>query len=325
MKVLFMIPTMDPPVLEGGFSTRFVDFVSCCLQKAPQDRPTASALLQHPFIRSAKHISHLTELLDRSQLGDQQQDLQDDENATGFNNGRVEDGFGSSNRPPMSGGYEDTLPSYGQRDSGKCHARDASVGSGWDFNTIRLSSTSLQKELKAQAEAAAAAVEATESSISMNHSDIGAPGSRTGGDLHSAVAYPATSTSSTNTASALDSMSAMATTVHELEHEDDGEVEDEAFSDIVKPAISEVLDRILNPPTIGFMSPAHREAAEAATEVQEDLLFELLHVFDSVSQHKGLLRQVLRSLADYTNAAMPPASGNAIGSTEDSCRRPMSS
>ncbi|KAG3253537.1 hypothetical protein PI124_g1928 [Phytophthora idaei] len=279
MKVLFMIPTMDPPVLEGSFSPRFVDFVSRCLQKSPQDRPTATELLQHPFIRSAKHISHLTELLDRNQLEDQQQeDGTSQSKESCYNNGRVENGFG--HRPPLSGGRDDdTLPSYGQRDSGKRHARDASVGSGWDFNTIRLSSTSLQQELKAQAEAAAAA--------NSNHGD------HEGTDLIPSLAAP----------------------LHEVENEDQDEEEDEAFNNIVKPAISEVLERVLNPPTIGFMSPTHRDAAEAATEVHEDLLFELLHVFDNVNQQKGLLRQVLRSLADYTNAVMSPANANLTGNS----------
>ncbi|RAW39201.1 Serine/threonine-protein kinase [Phytophthora cactorum] len=298
MKVLFMIPTMDPPVLEGSFSPRFVDFVSRCLQKSPQDRPTATELLQHPFIRSAKHISHLTELLDRNQLEDQQQeDGTSQSKESCYNNGRVENGFG--HRPPLSGGRDDdTLPSYGQRDSGKRHARDASVGSGWDFNTIRLSSTSLQQELKAQAEAAAAA--------NSNH-----------GDHEGKDSVDAYSTSNTNTTatSGIDLIPSLAAPLHEVENEDQDEEEDEGFNNIVKPAISEVLERVLNPPTIGFMSPTHRDAAEAATEVQEDLLFELLHVFDNVSQQKGLLRQVLRSLADYTNAVMPPANANVTGNS----------
>ncbi|KAF4142926.1 Protein kinase domain [Phytophthora infestans] len=303
MKVLFMIPTMDPPVLEGSFSPRFVDFVSCCLQKPPQDRPTATELLQHPFIRSAKHISHLTELLDRNQLEDQQQDDHEDgdyhSKDYSYNNGRVENGFvHNSYNPPLSGGRDDTLPSYGQRDSGKRHARDASVGSGWDFNTIRLSSTSLQQELKAQAEAAAAAAAY---SCNDDHEALGA----SIGEEEDSV--DANSNAETITTSAL------AAPVHELEYEDQDDDEDEAFNSVVKPAISDVLERILNPPTIGFMSPTHCDAAEAATEVQEDLLFELLHVFDNVSQQKGLLRQVLRSLADYTNAMMPPANANVTG------------
>ncbi|GMF26043.1 unnamed protein product [Phytophthora lilii] len=329
MKVLFMIPTMDPPVLEGSFSSRFVDFVSCCLQKAPQDRPTSAELLQHPFIRSAKHISHLTELLDRNQLEDQQQDLQDDEGTqsktNGFNSDRARNGFGgqleNSYRPPLSGGRDDTLPTYGQRDSSKSHGRDASIGSGWDFNTIRLSSASLQQELKAQAEAAAAEMAAANAAHTA-HSARDASGPTTEDSRQSA----GTCSSALNTgiSTAVDSMSALQNPLPEIEDEDEDE-EDEAFNNIVKPAISEVLERVLNPPNGGFMSPTHREATEAATEVQEDLLFELLHAFDNVSQHKGLLKQVLRSLADFTNAAMPPVIANTNGSSGNSSHPPMSS
>lgn len=172
------------------------------------------------------------------------------------------------------------------------------MGSGWDFNTIRLSSTSLQQEMKAQAEAAATAANNTRDAHD---------------DERLADAYSTNSSINTTATAAVDSMSALAAPLHEIENEDDGGDEDEAFTNIVKPAISDVLERVLNPPNIGFMSPSHREAAEAATEVQEDILFELLHVFDNVSQHKGLLRQVLRSLAEYTNAAMPLITSSANG------------
>ncbi|CAI5747173.1 unnamed protein product [Peronospora destructor] len=291
MKVLFMIPTMDSPVLEGSFSPRFADFVSCCLQKAPQDRPTASELLSHPFIRSAKHISHLTELLDRNQLHDRQQDGEDEgsfDEKSGFNNGNMDNSY-------FAPGHGDTLPmAYGhQRDSGKRHARGASVGSGWDFNTIRLSSTTLQQELKAQAEAAAAEAASHSDPCTLREA---------GENEHSSVD---------------DFISSISVPLHEVENEDEGE-EDEAFGSIVKPAISDVLECVLNSSSTEFMTPTHRDAAEAATEVQENLLFELLHVFDNVSQQKGLLRQVLRSLADYTNAEMSPASANANGSTKSS-------
>lgn len=63
MKVLFMIPKNDPPQLEGDFSASFKDFVFTCLQKNPQDRPSSSDLLLHPFIKRSKHVSHLMELL----------------------------------------------------------------------------------------------------------------------------------------------------------------------------------------------------------------------------------------------------------------------
>ncbi|OZJ06109.1 hypothetical protein BZG36_00981 [Bifiguratus adelaidae] len=65
MKVLFLIPKNPPPQLEGNFSKSFKDFIALCLQRDPKLRPTAKELLKHRFIKSAKKISYLTELLVR--------------------------------------------------------------------------------------------------------------------------------------------------------------------------------------------------------------------------------------------------------------------
>ncbi|KAF0982240.1 hypothetical protein FDP41_011645 [Naegleria fowleri] len=51
----FLIQKNEPPTLEENkFSKAFKEFVMLCLQKNPQDRLSASDLLKHKFIRTAK-------------------------------------------------------------------------------------------------------------------------------------------------------------------------------------------------------------------------------------------------------------------------------
>ena len=55
MRVLFVIPKAEQPVLSGDqFSAHFKDFVAQCTAKDPQQRPSATALLAHPFLK----VSH---------------------------------------------------------------------------------------------------------------------------------------------------------------------------------------------------------------------------------------------------------------------------
>ncbi|RUS91087.1 hypothetical protein EGW08_001112 [Elysia chlorotica] len=65
MRVLFLIPKNNPPQLTGNYSRAFKEFVELCLNKDPDNRPSAKELLRHPFIRRAKKTSYLTELIDR--------------------------------------------------------------------------------------------------------------------------------------------------------------------------------------------------------------------------------------------------------------------
>lgn len=65
MRVLFLIPKNDPPVLDGNFSKGFKDFIATCLKKNPEERPTVKQLLKHSFIKKAKKTSSLTELVTR--------------------------------------------------------------------------------------------------------------------------------------------------------------------------------------------------------------------------------------------------------------------
>ncbi|XP_066147529.1 serine/threonine-protein kinase 26 isoform X1 [Euwallacea fornicatus] len=65
MRVLFLIPKNNPPQLIGSYSKQFKDFVESCLNKDPENRPTAKELFKHPFIRKAKKNAYLIDLIDR--------------------------------------------------------------------------------------------------------------------------------------------------------------------------------------------------------------------------------------------------------------------
>ncbi|XP_043196416.1 serine/threonine-protein kinase 3-like isoform X1 [Amphibalanus amphitrite] len=56
MRAIFMIPTKPPPSFRdlNQWSAEFIDFVQRCLVKNPDERATATELLDHPFIRAAQ-------------------------------------------------------------------------------------------------------------------------------------------------------------------------------------------------------------------------------------------------------------------------------
>lgn len=57
-----MIPNRPPPQLKepSKWSKEFVDFISKCLVKEPNDRYSAQQLLEHPFIASTVNRLQLT-------------------------------------------------------------------------------------------------------------------------------------------------------------------------------------------------------------------------------------------------------------------------
>lgn len=65
MRAIFMIPTKPPPSFRkpDQWSTEFIEFVSLCLVKNPEDRATATNLLQHEFIGNAKQPSILSQMI----------------------------------------------------------------------------------------------------------------------------------------------------------------------------------------------------------------------------------------------------------------------
>mmetsp|Transcript_3879 Transcript_3879/g.5196 ORF Transcript_3879/g.5196 Transcript_3879/m.5196 type:complete len:498 (+) Transcript_3879:73-1566(+) len=54
MRAIFLIPKSPPPTLgDGDWSSAFKDFVAKCLVKDPKQRPSATDLLNHPFVKNA--------------------------------------------------------------------------------------------------------------------------------------------------------------------------------------------------------------------------------------------------------------------------------
>ncbi|CAJ0962034.1 unnamed protein product, partial [Mesorhabditis belari] len=93
MRVLFLIPKNPAPQLHGPqWSRSFKDFVELCLNKDPENRPTAKELLRHSFIRKARKNTILIEVIERAaeyraKAGQAHDgDLDDDESMAGTMN-----------------------------------------------------------------------------------------------------------------------------------------------------------------------------------------------------------------------------------------------
>lgn len=107
MKVLFLIPKNNPPMLDGNYTKPLKEFIEACLNKEPSFRPTAKELLKHRFIvRHAKKTSYLIELIDRYKRwkSEQSQDeSSSDEEADGQASGNEDNDswlWGTIERPP---------------------------------------------------------------------------------------------------------------------------------------------------------------------------------------------------------------------------------
>ncbi|KAF6089510.1 serine/threonine kinase 4 [Phyllostomus discolor] len=91
MRAIFMIPTNPPPTFRKPelWSDGFMDFVKQCLVKSPEQRATATQLLQHPFVKSAKGVPILRDLINeamdvklkRQEAQQREADQDDEENS----------------------------------------------------------------------------------------------------------------------------------------------------------------------------------------------------------------------------------------------------
>ena len=70
MRAIFMIPSKPPPSFRDPdkWSFEFIDFVSRCLVKNPENRATAAQLLQHAFIRKAPAVSCLFSMIQEARI-----------------------------------------------------------------------------------------------------------------------------------------------------------------------------------------------------------------------------------------------------------------
>uniref|UniRef100_A0A2D4MTS5 non-specific serine/threonine protein kinase n=2 Tax=Micrurus TaxID=8634 RepID=A0A2D4MTS5_9SAUR len=68
MRAIFMIPTNPPPTFRKPelWSDEFTDFVKQCLVKCPEQRATATQLLQHPFVKNAKGVFILRDMINEA-------------------------------------------------------------------------------------------------------------------------------------------------------------------------------------------------------------------------------------------------------------------
>uniref|UniRef100_A0A8C5AMJ3 non-specific serine/threonine protein kinase n=1 Tax=Gadus morhua TaxID=8049 RepID=A0A8C5AMJ3_GADMO len=87
MRAIFMIPTNPPPTFRKPelWTDDFTDFVKKCLVKNPEQRATATQLLQHAFISQAKPVGILRDLITEAmemkakRQQEQQRELEEEE------------------------------------------------------------------------------------------------------------------------------------------------------------------------------------------------------------------------------------------------------
>lgn len=104
MRAIFMIPTKPPPTLKqaDNFSHDFSDFISRCLVKSPEERPSATSLLQHKFVKGNKSIDIVKELVQGAMAKLEEEEEEEEE-------GDEDDEFVTASNTMIQRGYPDSI------------------------------------------------------------------------------------------------------------------------------------------------------------------------------------------------------------------------
>ena len=105
MRAIFMIPTKPSPTLKqaDNFSNEFSDFISRCLVKSPEERPSATSLLQHRFVKGNKSIDVVKELVQLAMAKLEEEEEEEEEE------GDENDEFFTANNTMIQRGYPDSI------------------------------------------------------------------------------------------------------------------------------------------------------------------------------------------------------------------------
>ncbi|KAI3639968.1 hypothetical protein MIR68_001973 [Amoeboaphelidium protococcarum] len=113
MRVLFMIPKVDPPTLRDRrkWSQNFHQFLQLCLQKDPDHRPNADVLLQHPFVASnPRGPAIVIDLIDRARTAKRDRKMTNQSSPRSFDSEEEEEEVHEAGSQAGTSGSMNPLP-----------------------------------------------------------------------------------------------------------------------------------------------------------------------------------------------------------------------
>lgn len=144
MRVLFLIPKNPPPQLHGHqWSKVFKEFVELCLNKDPENRPSAKELLRHKFILGARKNDILRDVIERGtefRSRMQRQHNDSDHDSDHDNN----DGASQWDYPTMRNPVDQQLQ---QQQENLIRIEQAVENAADNFSTIKVSSNPQTQQL----------------------------------------------------------------------------------------------------------------------------------------------------------------------------------